>query len=98
MGDAQRLRDPVFSDALFPTPEEAATVLRVGRTTIYALMKVGELRAVRISRRCRGGLPARRCRHLRDECGARLRRRFEATVPGPSTAARPNRVSKDSRP
>ncbi len=41
------------SDPLLLTPEEAATVLRIGRTTIYALMKAGELRPVHIGRSCR---------------------------------------------
>jgi excisionase family DNA binding protein len=53
MGDAQRPREPVSSDPLLLTPEEAATVLRLGRTTVYALMKAGELRAVHIGRSCR---------------------------------------------
>ncbi|SDM04095.1 transcriptional regulator, AlpA family [Geodermatophilus siccatus] len=53
MGDAQRPREPVSSDPLLLTPEEAAEVLRVGRTTIYALMKAGELHAVHIGRSCR---------------------------------------------
>src|SRR4051812_14849829 len=53
MGDAQRPREPVSSDPLLLTPEEAATLLRVGRTTVYALMKTGELRPVHIGRSCR---------------------------------------------
>ena len=53
MGDAQRPREPVSSDPLLLTPEEAAEVLRVGRTTIYALMKAGDLRPVHIGRSCR---------------------------------------------
>ena len=53
MDDAQRPREPACSDALLLTPEEAAEVLRVGRTTIYALMNAGELHAVRIGRSCR---------------------------------------------
>ncbi len=53
MGDPQPLRDVLAADPLLLTPEEAATVLRIGRTTIYALMKVGELRPVRIGRSCR---------------------------------------------
>ncbi|MGY5884659.1 helix-turn-helix domain-containing protein [Modestobacter lacusdianchii] len=53
MTDAQRPREPVPDDPLLLTPEEAATVLRLGRTTIYALMKAGELRAVHIGRSCR---------------------------------------------
>ena len=48
MGDAQQPREPVSSDPLLLTPEEAAEVLRVGRTTIYALMKAGDLRPVHI--------------------------------------------------
>jgi excisionase family DNA binding protein len=43
-------------DQLLLTPEEAARALRVGRTTVYALMKIGELRPVYIGRSCR--LPA----------------------------------------
>lgn len=48
--------EAVAADPLLLTPEEAARALRVGRTTVYALMKVGELRAVYIGRSCR--LPA----------------------------------------
>ena len=40
-------------DQLLLTPEEAARALRVGRTTVYALMKIGDLRAVHIGRSCR---------------------------------------------
>ncbi len=53
MGDPQRLPDGLGSTSLLLTPEEAAEVLRVGRTTIYALMKAGELHAVHIGRSCR---------------------------------------------
>ena len=53
MGEQQRHREPAFSDPLLLTPEEAADVLRLGRTTVYALMKAGELRAVHIGRSCR---------------------------------------------
>jgi excisionase family DNA binding protein len=35
------------------TPEEAAKILRLGRTTVFALMKSGELRPVHIGRSCR---------------------------------------------
>jgi excisionase family DNA binding protein len=38
---------------LLLTPEEAAALLRVGRTTVYALMKAGDLRPVHIGRSCR---------------------------------------------
>jgi excisionase family DNA binding protein len=41
------------SDQLLFTTEEAAEVLRVGRTTVYALIKSGELRPVHIGRACR---------------------------------------------
>ena len=53
MDDAQRPRELPSSDSLLLTPEEAATVLRVGRTTVYALMKAGDLRPVHIGRSCR---------------------------------------------
>lgn len=53
MGDPQPLREVSIADRLLLTPEEAAKVLRVGRTTVYALMKSGELRAVHIGRSCR---------------------------------------------
>jgi excisionase family DNA binding protein len=49
----QPVRDVPASDPLLLTPEEAAKVLRVGRTTVFALMKAGELRAVHIGRSCR---------------------------------------------
>ncbi len=53
MGDPQRLQDVLAADALLLTPEEAASVLRIGRTTVYALMKAGQLRPVHIGRSCR---------------------------------------------
>ena len=53
MGDTHRPREPVSSDPLLLTPEEAAEALRVGRTMIYALMKAGDLRSVHIGRSCR---------------------------------------------
>src|SRR3954447_4942022 len=49
----ERPRDVLASDPLLLTPQEAAGVLRVGRTTVYALMKAGELRPVHIGRSCR---------------------------------------------
>jgi excisionase family DNA binding protein len=53
MGDPQPLREVLAADALLLTPEEAAKALSVGPTTIYALMKAGELRAIHIGRSCR---------------------------------------------
>lgn len=53
MADEQRGQDEPVNDRLLLTPEEAAQVLRLGRTTIYALMKAGDLRAVHIGRSCR---------------------------------------------
>ena len=53
MGDPQPLQGVVSADRLLLTPEEAAEVLRVGRTTVYALMKCGDLRPVHIGRSCR---------------------------------------------
>ncbi len=53
MRDPQPLRDVMAADQLLLTPEEAATVLRLGRTTVYALMKSGDLRSVHIGRSCR---------------------------------------------
>ena len=53
MGDPQPLRDVMAADRLLLTAEEAANVLRIGRTTVYALMKSGELHSVHIGRSCR---------------------------------------------
>src|SRR3954468_12742294 len=53
MTEADRPRDAGASESLLLTPEEAATLLRVGRTTVYALMKAGDLRPVHIGRSCR---------------------------------------------
>ena len=41
------------NDRLLLTTEEAADALRVGRTTVYALIKEGQLRPVHIGRSCR---------------------------------------------
>src|SRR3954466_15618264 len=51
MSDPQR--EIWSSDALLLTLEEAARVLRVGRTTVYALMKAGDLHPIHIGRSCR---------------------------------------------
>ncbi|NYJ08051.1 helix-turn-helix domain-containing protein [Petropleomorpha daqingensis] len=53
MGDSQPLRDVSADGPLLLTPEEAAQLLRVGRTTIYALINAGDLRPVHIGRSCR---------------------------------------------
>src|SRR3954469_25303524 len=53
MTEADRPRDAWAAESLLLTPEEAATLLRVGRTTVYALMKAGDLRPVHIGRSCR---------------------------------------------
>ena len=53
MDDPQPLRDVVADDRLLLTPAEAAKVLCIGRTTVYALMKSGKLRPVHIGRSCR---------------------------------------------
>ncbi|TFV71006.1 DNA-binding protein [Blastococcus sp. CT_GayMR20] len=53
MGDPQPLRNVMAADRLLLTPEEAAKALRIGRTTVYALMKSGKLRPVHIGRSCR---------------------------------------------
>ncbi len=53
MGDPQPLQKLLAGDALLLTPEEAARVLRVGRTTIYGLIKAGELHPGHIGRSCR---------------------------------------------
>ena len=44
MGELHKARPLVV------TPEEAAQVLRVGRTKVYSLMLCGELRSIRIGR------------------------------------------------
>jgi excisionase family DNA binding protein len=53
MTEADRPRPAGVAESLLLSPEEAATLLRVGRTTVYALMKAGDLRPVHIGRSCR---------------------------------------------
>jgi excisionase family DNA binding protein len=53
MGDPHHPATVLATGPLLVTPEEAAAVLRVGRTTVYALMKAGQLRPVHIGRSCR---------------------------------------------
>jgi excisionase family DNA binding protein len=45
--------EDVSSDRLLLTTEEAAEILRLGRTTVYALIKEGQLRPVHTGRSCR---------------------------------------------
>jgi excisionase family DNA binding protein len=52
-GHTHRLGDLPAGERLLLTTEEAADLLGVGRTTVYALMKAGELRPVHIGRSCR---------------------------------------------
>ncbi len=87
MSDAQRPQEPVSSDPLLLTPEEAATVLGLGRTTIYALMKAGDLRPVHIGRSCRIS---------RAEL-ERYVRGLEAPRPVPPRPPRRNRTTTDQR-
>jgi excisionase family DNA binding protein len=53
MPDPHRLRDVPAGDPLLLTPEKAAKLLSVGRTTVYALIKAGDLQPVHIGRSCR---------------------------------------------
>jgi excisionase family DNA binding protein len=53
MTTADGLRAVGPGESLLLTPEEAARLLRIGRTTVYALMKAGDLRPVHIGRSCR---------------------------------------------
>ena len=52
MSDAQRPQQPVSSDPLPLTQQEAATVLRLGRTPVYALTKADDRHSVHIGRSC----------------------------------------------
>lgn len=53
MGGLESGRGELATSLLPRTAKDAAEVLRVGRTTLYALMKAGELRPVRIGHSCR---------------------------------------------
>lgn len=53
MGDPESLQDLLTRSPLLLTPVDAAKILRIGRTTVYALMKAGQLRPVHIGRSCR---------------------------------------------
>lgn len=83
MANPQRLPDGPTGESLLLTPEEAAQVLRVGRTTLYALIKDGDLRPVHIGRSCR----------LSWSELERYVDRLETLTPAPST-----RLSRRQRP
>jgi excisionase family DNA binding protein len=53
MSDPEPLQDALANSPLLLTPEEAAIVLSVGRSTVIALMEAGHLRPVHIGRNCR---------------------------------------------
>ena len=83
MAEPQRSPDGPSGEALLLTPEEAAQVLRVGRTTLYALIQQGHLRPIHIGRSCR----------LSWSELERYVDRLEALAPAPST-----RLSRLRRP
>src|SRR3954452_23282588 len=103
MSRPQRLRDVLAEDPLLMTPEEAARLLRVGRTTVYALMKAGDLHPVHIGRSCRlaraeleryvRGLEAPRTAPLLVRCAGPGRPRTSADSP---TSARPRPMPRES--
>jgi excisionase family DNA binding protein len=52
-------------EKLLLTPEEAAEVLGVARSTVYDLMRLQVLRSVKIGRKCRR-IPLAACREMID--------------------------------
>jgi excisionase family DNA binding protein len=73
-------------DQLLFTTDEAAHVLSVGRTTIYLLMRAGELKPVHIGRSCRisrGELERYVARIDAADKPNRLRRRIEPALGDP---------------
>jgi excisionase family DNA binding protein len=85
MSDPQVLRDVLADDALLVTPEEAAALLRVGRTTVYALMKDGDLRPVHIGRSCR--LPRSELHRYIEGLSSSRSEQPERVQPGTETGA-----------
>ena len=86
MGARRPLDEVLAAERLLLTPEETAEVHRVGRTTIYALMKADDVRPVHIG--CS-------CRISRAEL-ERYVRRLE--TPPPSAAAHPRRRRRTHEP
>src|SRR3954449_13514675 len=86
MTKADGLRAAGPDESLLLTPEEAARLLRIGRTTVYALMKAGDLRPVHIGRSCRLARAEleRYVRMLQNP----LRRRLPSTVDAASRSRR----------
>jgi excisionase family DNA binding protein len=87
MAGEQRGRDESTGDRLLLTPEEAAQVLRLGRTTVYALMKAGDLRPIHVGRSCR----------LSRAELERYVRRLEAPEPTPPRSSPRRRTTTDQR-
>jgi excisionase family DNA binding protein len=75
MAEPQPRADGLTGEPLLLVPEEAAQVLRVGGTTLYALIKEGDLRPVHTGRSCR----------LSWSELERYVDRLEALAPAPST-------------
>ncbi|GAB4083181.1 helix-turn-helix domain-containing protein [Modestobacter muralis] len=90
MSDPQVLRDVLADDALLVTPEEAAALLRVGRTTVYALMKYGDLRPVHIGRSCR--LPRSELNRYVDALTSSRSEQPDDLQPGTEQSGMPNSV------
>lgn len=88
MADQNHSEPRTWTDEqLLLTTEEAARVLHVGRTTLFALIKNGELHAVHIGRSCRL-TRAELLRHV-----ARLDRPALPSHPARLTPRRPGRTS-----
>ena len=94
--DPQPLGNAMAGEPLLLTPEEAADVLRIGRTTIYALMKAGELHAVHIGRSCR--LSRAELERYVDRLQAPHRLRRPRRAPTAGKAPRPGPALRHSPP